>query len=224
MHFCLLFVCSARSRLPNTQVGHVGGDVSLPTFRLGNMRKMIGRANFTSRKLGLPIIPTSTECSIILTVVDVMSRFAFARPIKHKNGQEVAEALEDIFTDSKKHPKFYLQTDKGKEFFNKHVKELASKYGFCHFHTYDRDIKAAVVERFNRTLKEMIWRYFTWTNTRKWVTNSQGEDMLAKFVNAYNHRQHITLGMSPLQTTKHDQNEIYDSTMGKHLKWKQKRD
>ena len=82
----------------------------------------------------------------ILTVVDVMSRFAFARPIKHKKGQEVAKALEDIFTKSKRHPKFYLQTDEGKEFFNKHVKELASKYGFSQFHTFDRDIKAAIVE------------------------------------------------------------------------------
>ena len=153
----------------------------------------------------------------------MLSRFAFARPIKHKNGQEVAQALEDIFTESKRHPKFYLQTDEGKELFNKHVKELASKYGFSQFHTYDRDIKAAIVERFNRTLKEMIWRYFTWTNTRKWVTNSQGEDMLAKFVNAYNHRLHTTLGMSPLQAMKHDQNELYDSTIGKHLKRKQRK-
>ena len=138
----------------------------------------------------------------ILTVVDVMSRFAFARPIKHKNGQEVAE--------------FYLQTDEDKEFFNQHVKELASKYGFNQFHT-------AIVERFNLTLKEMIWSYFTWTNTRKWVTNSQGEDMLVKFVNAYNHRQHTKLGMSPLQAMKHDQNEFYDSTIGKHLKRKQRK-
>ena len=142
--------------------------------------------------------------------------------LKHKNGQEVAEALQDIFTESQRHPKFYLQTDEGKEFFNKHVKELASKYGFSQFHTYDRDIKAAIVERFNRTLKEMIWRYFTWTNTRKWVTNSQGEDMLAKFVNAYNHRQHTTLGMSPLQAMEHDQNELHDSTIGMHLKRKQR--
>ena len=137
--------------------------------------------------------------SYILTVIDVMSHFAFARPIKHKNGPEVAQVLEDIFTQSKRHPKFYLQTDEGKGFFNSHIKGLARKYGFSQFHTYDRDIKAAMVERFNRTLKEMIWRYFTWTNTRKWVTNSQGEDMLAKFVNAYNHRQHTTLGVSPLQ-------------------------
>ena len=91
------------------------------------------------------------------------------------------------------------------------MKELASKYGFSQF-TYDRDIKA-----------DMICRYFTWTNARKWFTNSQGEDMLAKFVNAFNHRQHTTLGMSPLQVMDHDQNELYDSTIGKHLKRKQRK-
>ena len=56
----------------------------------------------------------------ILTVVDVMSRFSFARPIKHKNGQEVAEALQDIFTESKRHPKFYLQTDETTNVKNMH--------------------------------------------------------------------------------------------------------
>ena len=66
-------------------------------------------------------------------------------------------------------------------------------------------------------------QYFTWTNTRKWVTNSQGEDMLAKFVNAYNHRQHTTLGMSPLQAMKYDQNQLYDTAIGKHLKRKQRK-
>ena len=159
----------------------------------------------------------------ILTVLDVMSRFAFARPIKHKNGQEVAQPYRIYSQRARGTLNFTCRLTRGKEFFNKHVKELASKYGFSQFHTYDRDIKAAMVERFNRTLKEMIWRYFTWTNTRKWVTNSQGEDMLAKFVNAYNHRQHTTLGMSPLQAMKHDQNELYDRTIGKHLKRKQRK-
>ena len=58
--FCLLFVCSAVSKI---KAGKVGGGVSPLTFRLGNMRKLMRR----SRKLGLPIIPTSTERSIATT-------------------------------------------------------------------------------------------------------------------------------------------------------------
>jgi len=39
-----------------------------------------------------------------------------------------------------------------------------------HFYTSENDeIKAAVVERYNRTLKERIYRYFTHANTRRYV-------------------------------------------------------
>ena len=48
----------------------VGGDDSLPTFRPGNTRKLIGQTNFTSRKLGLLIIPTSTKRNIKIIVAN----------------------------------------------------------------------------------------------------------------------------------------------------------
>jgi len=51
--------------------------------------------------------------------------------------------------------------------------------------------KSAVVERFNRTLKEIMWKRFTAENTRKWI------DMLDKLVHEYNNRRHSTIGMSP---------------------------
>ena len=53
----------------------------------------------------------------ILMVIDVFSRYGFARPVKQKTGEEVARALESIFYKSQRHPKFYLQSDEGKEFF-----------------------------------------------------------------------------------------------------------
>ena len=147
----------------------------------------------------------------ILMVIDVFSRFGFARPVKHKTGEEVARALESIYQKSQRHPKFYLQSDEGKEFFNRPIAQLARKYGYSQFHTYDRDIKAGIAERFVRTLKEMIWRYFTYTNTRKWVSNdksSDNSDLLGLFVNAYNHRYHRTLGMSPIQAMREDENDF----------------
>jgi len=51
--------------------------------------------------------------------------------------------------------------------------------------------KSAVVERFNRTLKEIMWKRFTAENTRKWI------DMLDKLLHDYNSRRHSTIGMSP---------------------------
>ena len=46
------------------------------------------------------------------------------------------------------------------------------------------DIKAAVVERFNRTLEGRLWRYFTHTNTYRYI------DILQKIVDAYNNSWH----------------------------------
>ena len=54
----------------------------------------------------------------ILLVIDVFSRYGFARPVKHKTGEEVAQALESIYVESQRHPKFYLQSDEGKEILN----------------------------------------------------------------------------------------------------------
>ena len=46
------------------------------------------------------------------------------------------------------------------------------------------DIKAAIVERLNRTLRERIWRYFTQQNTKRYV------DVVQKIIYAYNHTLH----------------------------------
>lgn len=57
------------------------------------------------------------------------------------------------------------------------------------------DVKAAVIERFNRTLKERMWRYFTYKNTRCYI------DILQDLVHAYNHTRHSTTKMVPAAVT-----------------------
>ena len=102
----------------------------------------------------------------ILTVIDVFSRYAWARPLKSKHGKEVAAALKDIFAEGRI-PK-RLQTDQGKEFYNTPVRRLLDKHGIELF-SIKSAYKAALVERFNRTLKHRIWRYFTSKFTSKWT-------------------------------------------------------
>ena len=51
----------------------------------------------------------------ILTVIDVLSKYAFAKPLKTKSSKDVLKAFENIFKERKP---FKLQTDKGKEFVN----------------------------------------------------------------------------------------------------------
>ena len=58
----------------------------------------------------------------------------------------------------KKHPVKYLQTDKGTEFKNKQFQSMLKKNNVSFFTTLNDDIKASVVERFNKTLKNKMYR------------------------------------------------------------------
>src|SRR6476660_4708791 len=54
----------------------------------------------------------------MLTVIDILSKRAWAVPLKNKTGIEVADALKSIFKERKPQK---IQVDQGKEFYNKTV-------------------------------------------------------------------------------------------------------
>ena len=116
----------------------------------------------------------------ILVCIDVFSRFARALPCKSKTGEEVAERIVEMFTEVSPRS---VQTDKGKEFYNKHVQKVFDKLNINHY-TVNSQFKAAIVERFNRTLREKLNRYFTHTGEKKWV------DMLPTIISTYNKTKH----------------------------------
>ena len=59
----------------------------------------------------------------LLTVIDVFSKYGWMLPLKDKTGNSVADALKEIFKKSKR-KLGKLWTDKGREFYNIHLKEL----------------------------------------------------------------------------------------------------
>ena len=56
--------------------------------------------------------------------------------------------------------------------------------------------KSAIAKRFNRTLKERMWRRFTADNTRNWI------DILYDLVSKYNNGYHNTIRMKPVDASK----------------------
>ena len=54
----------------------------------------------------------------------------------------------------------YLWTDKGKEYYNKRMKELLEKNGITLYSTENEE-KSTVCERCNRTIKTYMWKEFT---------------------------------------------------------------
>ena len=97
----------------------------------------------------------------MLTVIDIYSKFAWVVPLKTKTGSELIEAFQKIMQSRK--PK-KLWTDLGKEFVNKQFNGFLSENNIELYHTFNEG-KAMVIERFNRTLKERMWRKFTELST-----------------------------------------------------------
>lgn len=57
--------------------------------------------------------------------IDVFSKHGWIAPLKNKQGETVREAFQSIFKHGRKSE--YMWTDKGSEFYSKHVKDLLAK-------------------------------------------------------------------------------------------------
>jgi transposase InsO family protein len=128
----------------------------------------------------------------ILTCIDVFSKKAYALPLTDKRGPTLATAFEKIFSETVPN---LVQTDRGTEFLNSKVQDVFKKFNIRHYWSFNDDIKAAVVERFNRTLKTRMYRYFTAHHTNRWF------DVLQPLIDSYNNSFHRTIGMTPNDVT-----------------------
>lgn len=140
----------------------------------------------------------------ILTVIDIFSRYAWALPLKSKKGEDVKNLFQEIFKEGvsgKPGVPEKLQFDEGKEFYNQHLKDFLDKNNVEYFSSHS-DKKAAVVERFNRTLKTKMWKYFTQKETEKWI------DSLPDLVYSYNHTFHSSIGMKPVDAIKEENEDV----------------
>lgn len=133
----------------------------------------------------------------ILTVIDVFSKYGWMKPLKNKTGVEVADALSNIFKSSGRKPA-KIWCDKGKEFYNKSVDKLVELY------STENEEKSCVIERWNRTMKERMYKYFTAHNTRRYV------DVLDELVSHYNNTVHSSTKMTPvLASNKQNEGLVY---------------
>ena len=140
----------------------------------------------------------------LLCIIDVFSKMAWVRALKTKTGREVAGAFEGVLRDEAPKAPLRLQTDKGSEFRAREFKDVARRWGIDLFSTENEDIKACIVERFQRTLQTMIHRYFTAERTRSFV------DVLPAMLKTYNTTRHGATGMAPADVRPHHTEDIYN--------------
>ena len=91
----------------------------------------------------LPLKKWNRGMHYLLTVVDVLSKYAWVEPLKDKTGVAVAAAFERILKRTQGRQLLRLQTDAGKEFYNCTFQALMTRRKIYHFSTYG-DTKSSV--------------------------------------------------------------------------------
>ena len=126
----------------------------------------------------------------LLTIIDTFSKYGWIVPLKNKSANSVVEAFENVFKRSGRIPD-RLWTDKGKEFYNEKMRRLLKKNNNIILYSTENEEKSSIVERWNRTMKEKMWKYFTANNTHVYI------DVLQKLVDHYNNTYHRSIKTTP---------------------------
>ena len=126
----------------------------------------------------------------LLLCIDVLTRYAWAIPLKTKNVNEVVAAFAMIGDKPD-----VLMSDNGSEFTGKPFQEMLNQMGVTHQTAIVGDHKAlGIIDRFTLTLKNMIYKTFIGDDNTKW------KDKIDEIINAYNHLPHKTLkNMTPAE-------------------------
>lgn len=139
----------------------------------------------------------------LLCVIDLFSKYGWIVALKDKSGNSVAAAFKRIFDEGRNPEKLWV--DKGKEFYNKDAKALGIE-----LYSTENEEKSCVVERWNRTMKEKMFKYFSANSTRRYV------DVIGGMVNQYNNTKHSSIKMTPVAASdKKNESMVFMNLYGK---------
>ena len=144
----------------------------------------------------------------ILMIIDCFSKFGWAIALKNKSGPEVLRGLKVVYEKS---PSLKLWVDEGREFYNKDVQNYLKSKGVLLYSTHNKE-KCSIVERWNRTVKSKLEKYFTANYTKRYI------DILQDLIDLYNRTKHRSIKMAPDEARldkNHDRvfRNLYESRM-----------
>ena len=151
----------------------------------------------------------NNSMNYLLCIIDVFSKFAWVVPLPSKTNNHIIKAFKDVFRSSKRKPK-RIHSDQGLEFVGGPTQRFLKEEG-VHFYYLSSEMKAAIVERFNRTLKEKMWRYFTHKNSKRYI------DVLPQIVDSYNNTYHRSIKLKPISVSKDKEREVFKNLYGEGL-------
>ena len=177
------------------------------------------RNNFQMDIMYLPHPTLNENYKYLLTCIDVYSRYAFVVPMKTKGGDETFNAFKKMIEENGKPAN--LNLDLGKEFIYNPFKNYCKANDITLWYSdTEQSNKNAIIERFHRTLRNMILRY----EVAKGKSYIKG---LPDIIKNYNSTYHKTIETNPIdiwsgkkqntQSIKRVENEFKEGDKVRHL-------
>jgi len=129
----------------------------------------------------------------ILVIIDLFSKTIWLEKMKTKSGPEVCDSIKNCFARMEMPPQTVI-FDEGLEFYNKYVDQLFLQYNI-HYYSIKTITKASAAERVIKTIKSLIYKYFTQNNTKKWT------GIVTDIESNYNDTWHSSIKMAPNDVT-----------------------
>ena len=205
--------------LGNFTMEDLSNELNKPTINKFERQKVI--VNYINEIHSTDLVDMSQYSKInknykyIFTNIDVFLKIAYAFPLKSKKIQDIKACFEKIFKNNK--PKF-IWSDKEPAFFSKEMQKFFKDNNVKIYHT-NSHLKAVVIERFNRSLRELMMKHFVKNNNTIWY------NILPKLIKIYNNRYHSTIKMKPIEVSKSNEKYIKENiytynTISKNPKFK----
>jgi hypothetical protein len=140
--------------------------------------------------------PHVNKASYGLSVIDIFTKKATVILLKKKDTKHILEAVQKAFEELGLPESVF--SDEGSEFISKGFNDLMKKLNVKVIITYGH---APFVERFNRTIKEIMERYLEAKKTKD-ITS-----VLGKIVKNYNNTYHSSIGMTPNEVNEDNMHE-----------------
>ena len=144
----------------------------------------------------------------IFACIDTFTRKVWVKPCKDKSAKTVLQAFREIISDVGKLP-YCVLSDRGKEMDNKFVIAFCKKNKIKYMHNFT-SVHCAYIERFFRTFQNMIYKYLSQLETRRYI------DKLQDFAISYNNKYHRMIGMTPEEAEKDENHEAVALKMSKY--------
>lgn len=125
----------------------------------------------------------------LLSAIDTFTRKAIVKPCKDKKSSTILSAFKSVLNDFGQYP-VTLVADRGAEMRNREFISFCQSNKIRFFHNFT-SVHAAYVERFNRTIQNLIYKYLAEFETKRYI------DKLDDFLDSYNSRHHRMINMSP---------------------------